>query len=123
MAKTVTEGTVSVTLTVPVNGVGDHMVSAVEQGYEWFVWQNVVYGVDGGVTQASLLYPKDGDEDDIVEVIFTGLDFVRGLQLFLLAYPQGTSTVQYLGNGEWDIDANGADGIVQFAVYGELMFS
>ena len=33
-----------------------------------------------------------------------------------------TSTVRHLGNGEWDIDAHGADAIVQYALFGGLIF-
>jgi len=115
--------TPSVVITVPVNDIGDHMSTAVEQGYEWFVWENIVRNIDGGITQATLIYPRDGDEDDCVERTFTDIDFTKGLQRFMEKNPQGTLEVSYDGNGDWDIDANGADAIVQYAVYGELIFS
>jgi len=99
------------------------MVTAVEQGYEWFDWENVVYNEDKDIVQATLRYPRDGDEDDIVEMTFTDVDFLSGLQKLLSKHPRGTSTVIYQGGGDWDIDASGADSIVQFAVYGEEIFS
>jgi len=114
--------TPTVTLSVPVNDVGDHMVTAVEQGFEWFVWDNIVYDKDGGVTQATLIYPKDGDEDDCVECTFTDIDFIRGLQRFVEKYGT-TREITYQGGGDWDLDASGADSVVQMAVYGELIFS
>jgi len=123
LARILTNGAGTVTLTVPVNDVPTHMVTAVEQGYEWFDWENVVYNADKDIVQATLRYPRDGDESDIVEMTFTDVDFLNGLQKFLSKHPRGTTEVIYQGDGDWDIDANGADAIVQFAVYGECIFS
>ena len=118
----IASGTPTVTLEVPVNDLGDHMVTAVEQGYEWFQWDNVVQDEKGRITQATLEYPNNGDEDDVVERTFTDLDFVQGLRKFVAKYGL-TTEVTYQGDGDWDIDAAGADAIVQEFLYGEQIFS
>lgn len=121
MAEILSE-TPKITLSVPVCDVGDHMVTAVEQGYEWFTWDSIVFDKDDNIVQATLHFAKDGDEDQPAMMIFTDKDFIRGLQRYLDVHGEN-STVRYQGDGDWDIDACGADSIVQMAVYDQLIFS
>ena len=107
---------------VPVRVARAHFSTAVENAYEWFSWHMVEYDEDGSPISAILFY-QDGNNRR-QKRIFTDLDFCKGLQTYVkLHFGKPLPCVQYLGDDEWDIDADGADMIVQYAVFGELVFS
>lgn len=141
----------TVKIEVPVNDIEMHMVTCVEQGWFWFDWLKAEPTTDGygrcevmlNDNSYQLTEPylnREGLKEhlthlpDGAEILrwmngypvfkFDHDDFVRGLGLWL--EKNGTrrtmAQVQYNGDGEWDIDAPGADAVVQLALLGEVVF-
>jgi hypothetical protein len=106
----------------PVRQVRAHFSTAISSPSEWFKWDDVIYDKDGLPIKASLTYWEHGSERKLKTVEFSDRDFANGLQAFLRV--QGTGlTVQYTSDGEWDIDAEGADSIMQYAIYDDIIMS
>lgn len=109
---------------VPVNVIRVHFSTAIESSVgEWFSWDDVVIDINGNPVQATLTYWEDGEEDDEKTIVFTDRMFAEGLQQYVTVKGSQTTEVQYLGEGDWDIDALGADCIVQYMVYGDIILS
>jgi hypothetical protein len=142
---------VNVTIEVPVKDIHLHMATCIESGYNWFRWREVEADETGnGYLRARVVLFDDSyklaeytrealkavlptlpDGAVIVDwrsgypvFRFDHTDFIRGLKACAeRGIGKGCiSQVDYQGGGDWDIDANGADAIVQLALLGELVF-
>lgn len=107
---------------VPVSDIRAHFSTAIETPWDWFSWSDVVYDKDNNPIKATLTYWHEGDEHRLRKREVTDRDFADGLQKYLRVHGT-TTTVQYNGDGEWDIDADGADSIMQYVVYEEILLS
>ena len=107
---------------VPVATIRAHFSTAIESPSPWFTWKETVYDKDDSPIQSTLTYWQYGNERKLAERVVTDRDFAEGLQKFLIIHGL-TTRVQYHGEGEWDIDADGADSIVQYIVYDDLLLS
>lgn len=107
---------------IPPATIRTHFSTAIASSSEWFQWSDVKYDEDNNPYLAKLTYWQHGNERKLVTMEFSDRDFFRGLRQYLKIHGT-TETVQYYGDGEFDIDALGADAIVQYAVYEELLLS
>lgn len=140
-----------VKIEVPVKDIESHMVTCVEQGFEWFYWVDARTTRDGYDYTEVKLYddsfqlvepyltreglkehlPELPDEAQILRwedgypvFRFNTEDFVRGLGA-CMAKGLGHSmvaSIQYQGDGDWDLDSGGADCVVQMALLGDIVF-
>lgn len=115
----------TITVTQEVRNVDLHMVTVLESPFgHWFRWSKAV-GTEQGYASAVLEAEVAVGDGWMPARIFTTADFVVGLQRWVTRYGAGgdkLAHVQYLGDGEWDIDSPGADAVVQMAVYGYMVF-
>ena len=107
---------------VPVSQIRVHFSTAIETAMSWFHWSDVELDKENNPIKGTLTYWFEGDEHRLRKREVTDRDFANGLQAYLRIHGL-TNYVQYVGDGEWDIDADGADAIMQYVVYEELLLS
>ena len=137
--KAVVSGDSVIKVTVPVKiseqDIEDLMVTAIEGGIGYFACldnRSEIYVLAPkdepvAVTAASILNKGGGvtfldTEDNSVEWVLTKEKLLRGVQKFL---EEDVNIVLYIDNGELDmcmIDADHADRIVQYALFGDLVY-
>lgn len=107
---------------VPVSSIRAHFSTAIENPYSWFHWTDVQYDKDNNPIKGTLTYWHQGDESRLRKREVTDRDFANGLQSYVRVHGL-TVPVQYHGDDDWDIDADGADAIMQYVVYEEILLS